>query len=94
MRSLIERLLAENINHRELFGGQEVRVNMHTGTANTLKKSPKRKSNPRGYEEAIRAHEKAAKMYADLKEGKGLVKAIRAAKKVAKEAHILTRKLG
>jgi hypothetical protein len=94
MRDLIEKLLAENIYHRELSFGQEVSVNMHLTTINVLKKSPKRKHNPRGYDAAIKAHEKALKMYQDLEEGKGLVRAIRAAKKAAKEAHVLTRRLG
>lgn len=84
----------EEIRHRELPFGQEASINMHTATIRTLRKSPKRASNPRGYEAAIKAHEEALGLYKGLQDGKGLTKAIRAAKKAAKEAHLLTRELG
>lgn len=83
-----------NVTHRELPVGSMPAARMHEGTANTLEKSPRRKLNRKGYDTAIKAHRKAANMYSALKEGPGLVKAIRAAKKAGKEALLLTRALG
>ena len=84
----------ENIQHRELPFGQQAQINLHATTIKVLEKSPDRKDNPRAYRAAIDAHKKAMEMFKALKPGKGLAKDIRAAKKAAKEAHILTRRLG
>ena len=97
MRQLIERLdnflVSEgNIHHREMSFGQEASVNMHMSTMRTLERYAKESGEHKRYKAAIEAHKKAMEMFRNLKEGKGLVKAIRAAKKAAKEAHILTRR--
>ena len=91
---LRRRTYLEDIRHRELPLGQEAAVNMHLNTVKTLEGYAKRENNHRKYKDAIEAHKKALKLYRGLKDGKGLVRQIRAAKKAGKEAHIITRKLG
>ena len=89
--------LAEEIRHRELFGGQQVNVNLHKGTVGTLEREMKKYREPhikKAYKEAIDAHKEAWKLFAALDPNKkSLTKDIRLAKKVAKLAHLLTRKL-
>jgi len=89
--------LGEEIRHRELFGGQQTHVNMHKSTAGTLEREMKKYREPRikkAYKEAIDAHKEAEKLFAGLDQNKkSLTKDIRTAKKAAKLAHLLTRKL-
>jgi len=85
--------ISEDIRHRELPFGTDASINMHLNTIRALERSSRRSSNPSGYKRAIEAHRAAAKMYRALGEGPSLVRDIRAAKKAAREAHLLTRAL-
>jgi SPP1 gp7 family putative phage head morphogenesis protein len=82
-----------NIRHRELFGGRDVRVATEHNTLLSLRANLKKTKHVKEFTEAIKAHEQTLKAYEDLQPGVGLTKAIRAAKRLAKRAQILTRDL-
>jgi hypothetical protein len=87
--------LAENIRHRELSFGQESHVNLHINTLMALTKEMESYSGAKKKvcQVAIDDHKEALNLFRNLGKGKLLVREIRAAKKAAKRAHLLVRKI-